>query len=354
MHFDKNIVIIAVLLFFALGVAIMVIMDYKGRLKSENQYGLSTIGKRFNHPVEAFFTALILLGIILSLLGALVVTLAGQFGLFEEEAPPELLASLKEERVVEKMRHFHNSPEQFSADLGDKNVCFFCHGDYPHSREPMIRTMMNMHTQFVGCSTCHTDPEKYTEENYRFGWLNYSGIDVKGVPFGTQLNANTGQLIETDDFYSKIVIYYKENKEEQLMELTKDNKFVQEFISIRDELNEKDRESVKKRFHYTVTEKGRACRKCHTVEEKSYIPFRQLGFSDQRISDLTNLNIIGLIEKYEEFYMPNLLSSDRSTLESNTLVKKQKASKLKSGSIKKDPRTWWKENYDLQSKPSEE
>ncbi|MDH5432883.1 MAG: hypothetical protein OEY19_02995 [Gammaproteobacteria bacterium] len=310
MHLDKNIIIIAVLLFFGLGIALMVIMDYKGRLKSETQFGMSFIGKRFNHPVEAFFIAIILLGIIVALLGSLVVTLGGQFGLFQEEEQPELLQSLNEERVVEKMRHFHNSPEVISADSGEKNVCFYCHGDYPHSREPMIRTMMNMHTQFTGCSTCHTNPEKYDESNYRFAWLNYSGIEVKGVPFGTELNPATGQLIQTDDFHSKIVIYYNENGQEQLMELTQDNQQVQEFIQIRDQLTEKDRESVKKRFHSTIAEKGRTCSKCHTSEDKSFIPFEQLGFSQHRIAELTNLNVVGLIEKYERFYMPDLLFSN--------------------------------------------
>lgn len=343
MHFDTIIIIVAVLLFFGLGIAIMVVMDHKGRIQGGYKHDhLSIVGKRRDHPFEAFITMTILMGIIVALLGSLVAVLIGQFNLFEEEKP-ELLVKLSEERLVEKNRHFHNVPKQKYAELGKKVVCLFCHGDYPHSKEPMIRTLMNMHTQFSGCMTCHADAKKIPEKNYRFDWLNYSGVEVKGVPFGTSLNPNTGQLIETDDYFSKIVVYSKQDGTENLLELTEDNNDVQDFIKVRGKLNDKDKEAVKKRFHKNVTGKGRFCTRCHAEENKSYLPFRQLGFSEQRIGDLTNLSIIGLVEKYKEFYMPNLLSSGNQKTKSQTKeIKKQQGT----NKMKKDPRAWWKENYD--------
>lgn len=350
MHFGEIIIIFAVLLFFGLGIAIMVVMDHKGRIQGGYRHDLvSIIGKRRDHPVEAFLTMTILLGIIVALLGSLAAALIGQFGLFKEKEQPELLATLSEERVVEKMRHFHNAPEHHYADYGKKNLCFYCHGDYPHSKEPMIRTLMNMHTQFAGCMTCHADAEKLPEKSYRFDWLNYSGIQVKGVPFGTNLNPNTGQLIETDDYYSKIVVYSKQGDTEELLEPTEENKDVMEFIQIRNKLSEKDKEAVKKRFHKTVTGKGRFCGRCHTEEKKSYLPFRQLGFSEQRISDLTNLGITGLVEKYNEFYMPQLLSSDKPQSKEKDAADKK--AKQDSEKMKKDPRAWWKETYDSPTTP---
>jgi len=347
MHFETIIIIVAVLLFFGLGIAIMVVMDHKGRIQGGYKHDyLSIVGKRRDHPFEAFITMTILMGIIVALLGSLAATLIGQFNLFKAEEQPELLVKLGEERVVEKNRHFHNSPKQVFADIGDKVVCFYCHGDYPHSKEPMIRTLMNMHTQFAGCMTCHADAKKLPEKNYRLDWLNYSGVEVKGVPFGTALNPNTGQLIETDDYFSKIVVFYNNGTSEQLLELTEKNKDVQDFVSIRNKLNDKDKEAVKKRFHKTVTGKGRFCTRCHTDENKSYLPFSKLGFSEQRITDLTNLSIIGIVEKYKEFYMPDLLSSGNQKSKSQTKeVKNQK----NANKMKKDPRAWWKENYDTPS-----
>ena len=324
MQFDDLLLVLVVLLFFGLGIAIMVIMDHKGRIQGGYRHDLlGIVGKRRDHPFEAFITMTILMGIIVALLGSLAATLVGQFGLFKEKEKSVLLKKLGEERMVEKMRHFHNTPVQHFADLGKKNVCFFCHGDYPHSKEPMIRTLMNMHTQFIGCMTCHTDEKVYPETDYTFKWLNFSGIEVNGVPFGTSLDPNTGQLVDTDDYYSKIVVYANTKEGEKLMEMTEDMEEVQEFQAVRDQLSDRDRESIKKRFHKPVRGKGRRCGRCHTQEEKSYLPFRQLGFSDERIGDLTNLNIIGLIEKYDEFYMPNLLSSDRPTPSFETYTKEK-------------------------------
>ena len=314
MHLEKIIVILAVLLFFGLGIAILVIMDLTAKIPGKFQRDLFTIaGMRRDHPIEAFLTMTILLGIILALLFSLAATLIGEFGWFSKKEAPKLLSTIGEERMVEKMRHFHNAPEQHFADLGKKVVCFYCHGDYPHSKKPMIRTMMNMHTQFVGCMTCHANEEKLPEKDYHFEWLNFSGIPVKGVPFGTRYNPTTGQLIETDDYYSKIVTYTKDDAgKDNLLEMTEDKKDVQEFLAVREKLSEQDREAIKKRFHKLVRPKGRKCSKCHTEEAKSYLPFRQLGFSDQRIVDITHLPFIGMIEKYNEFYMPNLLNPDNA------------------------------------------
>lgn len=347
MHSETIIIIVAVLLFFSLGIAIMVVMDHKGRIQGGYQDdNFSIIGKRRDHPFEAFITMTILLGVIVALIGSLAATVIGHFNLFVAEEKPELLVKLSEDRAAEKRRHFHNMPKQQFSEMGNKVVCFYCHGDYPHSKEPMIRTLMNMHTQFIGCMTCHANPKKLPEKNYRFDWLNYSGIEVKGVPFGTDLNPNTGQLIETDDYYSRIVIYSQKNDIEQLLELTEGNKDVQEFIKIRNQLSDKDKDAVQKRFHKYVTGKGRFCAKCHTEEKKSYLPFRQLGFSEQRIMDLTNLSIIGLIDKYKEFYIPDLLSSDHGQLKDKTDTVKEKK---KVNEMKKDPRAWWRETYDSPS-----
>lgn len=314
MHVEKIIVILAVLLFFGLGIAILVIMDLTAKVPGKFKNDLFSIsGMRRDHPIEAFLTMIILLGIILALVLSLLATLMGEFGLFTKKEEPKLLSKLGEVRMVEKMRHFHNVPKHEFVGLGKKTVCFYCHGDYPHSKKPMIRTMMNMHTQFVGCMTCHVDESKLPEKDYQFAWQNFSGIPVKGVPFGTRYNPDTGQLIETDDYYSKIVVHTKtEAGVNTLLEMTEDKKEVQEFLAVRDKLNNQDREAIKKRFHMLVRSKGRKCSRCHTDEARSYLPFRQLGFSDKRIADITHLPFIGLLEKYNEFYMPDLLNPEGS------------------------------------------
>jgi len=336
-------IVAAVLLFFFLGIAILVLMDHKARIPGGfKRDPFSISGMRRDHPVEAFVTATILLGIILALALSLFATLTGRLGLLEKPQPPKLLSQLEAGRSAERLRHFHNYPEQLKPTLGKKNVCFFCHGDYPHSKEPMIRTLMNMHTQFIGCLTCHVDPRKVPEKSINLRWLNYSGIKVTGPKYGVAINPDTGHLVDTDDYYSKIVAYSNYQGEEKLLEITSDSPEAKEFSAIHQKLSDRDREAVKKTFHRTVSPKGRFCSRCHTGEKESYLPFRKLGFSEQRIRDLTSLNIIGLVEKYKEFYMPNLLRSDKSLPPIETLT----GTKKSGADIRQDPRQWWKQTYD--------
>lgn len=340
-------IVAAVLLFFGLGIAILVIMDHKARLpggfKSDP---FSIAGLRRDHPAEAFLTGIILLGIIAALLLSLAAALTGQLKVFEKSRPPGLLARLSEERTAERLRHFHNLPAVERAAAGRKNVCFFCHGDYPHSKEPMVRTLLNMHTQFVGCMTCHADARTLPETALRFDWLNYSGIAVKGPPFGTAVDRQSGLLAETDDWYSKIVVYATIEDKERLLEITADDPEAREFAALHDKLSDHDREAVKKQFHKHVGQKGRACARCHSDEGKSYLPFRKLGFSERRVQDLTNLNIIGLVQKYREFYMPDLSRTEHlPTPDGKPPTSKPAADRA----LRQDPRGWWSQTYDAPS-----
>ena len=306
-------IVLTVLLFMAFGVLMVILMDHKARLPGgfvSNPFSIK--GMHRDHPVVAFITTIILFAIIASLIFEISVTIAEEFGLLKEEEESELLQQLDEQRFTERMRHFHNVPEVNLVELGKKQACFYCHGDYPHSKKQMIRTLLNMHTQFIGCMTCHTDEKKIPEATYSLKWLNYSGIEVTGPPFGSSIDEQTGLLVKTDDYYSKIVAYGGEGEENRLLELTEDNSEVKEFAKLAAEgkLSDKDREGLKRRFHAVIRDKGRKCSRCHTEEEKSYIPFRELGFSDQRISDLSNLNIVGVVEKYVEFHMPDLMKND--------------------------------------------
>ncbi len=313
---DTNIVLIAyvvisVLLFILLGIAILVMIDHKARIPGRyHDDPFHIVGVRREHPVISFLTTVILGAVIVTLLAESAVVIGERLGLFDGEVKPELLAQLKEERFSEKMRHFHNVPHEETINLGRKTACFHCHGDYPHSKTRMIRTLLNMHTQFIGCMTCHTDEKKVPESGYRFAWLNYSGIPVKGRPYGIDIDPATGYLIPTDDVYSKIVVYATVSGEEILMEATEDKPEVREFLAVKDRLSDVDREAMKKRMHRWVRRKGRFCDRCHAPEADSFLPLRALGFSEIRIGDLTNLNISGIVKKYKKFYLPNLLRTD--------------------------------------------
>ena len=338
-------VVLTVLLFILVGIVMLILIDHKSKIPGEFQHNpFSIIGIRREHPVIAFVTTFFLGAIIISLLLELGLVLGGHFGLFNKEVETQgLLKKISDQRFSEKQRHFHNVPAENKVDMGKKPVCFQCHGDYPHSKKRMVRTLLNMHTQFVGCMTCHTDPRKIPEDSYSFRWLNYSGIEVSGPPFGTDVDPDTGYLVETDDYYSKIVVYSDHYGDEQLIEITEDSKDAKDFIAIKDSVSDEDRDAIKKHFHERVMGKGRFCTRCHTDVEKSYLPFRELGFSQQRINDVTNLNLVGIVEKYREFYIPKLFNEKTSLPDKEIMIgDEQKHNAPKEELLK--GRAWWRKS----------
>ena len=343
-------VVLTVLLFILVGIVMLILIDHKSKIPGEFQHNpFSITGVRREHPVIAFVTTFILGAIIISLLLELGLVLGGHFGLFGKDVEKtESLKKIRSQLYSESQRHFHNVPKENRVDMGKKSVCFQCHGDYPHTKIRMVRTLLNMHTQFVGCMTCHTDTRKKPEESYTFRWLNYSGIEVQGPHFGTDIDQDTGYLIDTDDYYSKIVVYSSQNGEEELMEIIEENSDAIEFLQVKDKQSDENKEAIKNRFHELVMPKGRFCTRCHTDEEKSYLPFRALGFSEQRIGDVTNLNIVGIVEKYREFYMPILFKKQSSLPDTNIMVGDEKKHNVPEEELLKG-RAWWRKSDETQS-----
>ncbi len=312
------IIVAAVLLFFLVGVAMMVIMDHKARLPGGFTRDPFTIhGMRRDHPVIAFLTAVILLSIIVVLIIELAVTAASHLGMLrggQAAAGGEASAA----KPSQGLRRFHQTPGPALATGAKHNACFTCHGDFPHAKERMVSNLLNMHSQFTGCMTCHLDPKEVAESEVVLRWLNYSGIDVQGPPFGTDVNPATGLLVQTDDYYSRIVPYRKGASGELLLE----------------------RLEMRRQYHRAVSFKGPACDRCHTDAEKSLIPYRALGFSEQRVRDLTSLNLVGLVDKYEKFYFPAMRGEAPPPPKGSDAKEEDSRSNMA-----RDPEKWWEQTY---------
>jgi hypothetical protein len=77
-------------------------------------------------------------------------------------------------------------------------------------------------------------------------------------------------------------------------------------MNVRDQLTPEQRDNVKKKFHVDVKAKGHECKACHA--KKGLLDFKKLNFAVNRIVDLEQLNIKGMVTKYEKFYIPKLFS----------------------------------------------
>ena len=348
---DSVFIALAVLLFVLFAIAVLVIVDHKARIPGGEVHDpFSISGLRRDHPIWAWIVSAFLWLVIVSLLAATVLSFSKK--IVKEEETGGLLSDLGSEAAAEQLRHFHNSPTEKLYSQGVQPVCYACHGEYPHSKKPMVRTLLNMHTQFVGCMTCHADSKKVPEESMRLQWLNYSGIPVKGKPFGTEIDPNTGTVAATDDYYSKIVAYgVNEFGVEALLEITEESDAAREFLAIRHELTNQQQGAVKKMFHAQVNPIGRFCTRCHASENESFIPFRELGFSEERITALTNLNIIGIVDKYRDFYLPTIFSGDMTEEEKKALVGEERTQpEVVTDDTMEDPRSWWRKQYDTDAR----
>lgn len=349
---DSTFVALAVVMFLLFAIAVLIIVDHKARIPGEIRRDLFSIsGLRRNHPIWAWMVSILLWTVIAALLASSVYSM---MDLGKKPEGPKLLAKLDIERQKERAKHFHNAPKVDPLTLGKGPICYTCHSNYPHAKKPMVRTLLNMHTQFLGCMACHADERKVPESTVTLRWLNYSGIEVKGKPFGIDVDPATGSLLETDDYYSKIVPYTTLNGREVLLEITEDAPEAQEFIKLRSQLSDQDLGSVKKAFHTQVSPIGRFCTRCHAAEKESFVPFRALGFSDVRINALTNLNIVGIVQKYKEFYIPTIFLDEANKSRQGVLFgTAEEATAPTSEEMKRDPRTWWRNSFDAPPKPAE-
>ncbi len=349
------------LFFVGILCAILVIVDHKARLDGEARKDIWSIqGRRDNHPIWAWMVG----GVLLSICGMILVGMVSRLG-FEEGGPQyaikvasifggeeemggggaeksKLLQEIKRGEIFQIRKHFHHTLEEDPTEKGKQTVCFYCHGNYPHKRQRMIRTLLNMHTQFIGCMTCHL--EGVPEEKMILRWYNFSGIEPKGRPFGLAYDPKTGALERTDDYYSKITVFVEMDGEEKLMEIPEDTPLAREFIKIRSRLTPEEENKIKNMFHKNVGPKGRFCTKCHRTEN-SMIPFRKLGFSNRRIEDLTGLNIVSITQKYKEFFIPTIYRDVTAPKKREELMGPEEEPVKIPASKLYDPRFWWHERY---------
>jgi len=218
-----------------------------------------------------------------------------------EVGDSELLKDFNEQVIRELHRHFHHLPDVKEIDSAHQSQCLMCHSLLPHSKNEKIRVMLNMHSDFLNCETCHYQKQP---ENVRHVWFNM-GIDneiTQGARFGTYYDEETGLLEGTDNHISKITPVLNEGGQEEVLFMSQSDPMAQDYIRVKDRLTPGQREQAKKKFHGKIEPKGWACRECH--KPQGVLDLKSLGFSDRRAGEIEHLEIVGMFDKYEVFYLP--------------------------------------------------
>lgn len=241
--------------------------------------------------------------------------IAAYFGEGTTEEEKQLMAALKEQKqtattdlgymVVKEQYvegHFHHVGMTVEPD--DTNVCIRCHGSVPHDKAKAIRAFLNMHAFYIACETCHMLPKEGSNMKWVFRWYDKrTGEAISNPPGLTSLDksmyGNYGAKIapgriEPDGSF-------------KFLNGPKERSFVEKYLKEKDRLGSTQQSKMKKVIHRKVNEKPLLCDGCHTPEDNMYLPFAELGYPRRRMQDLTGTEVVGMVEKYQEFYMPKFL-----------------------------------------------
>ena len=266
---------------------------------------------RLEHPKGVYLIGLLVLLMALFVLGGVVNHLAFSShgpGLllpmmekFQEEESP-ILQEFRKHQKAEEHQHFHHLVDAPEVPEERRPVCFICHSKLPHGKTKKIRAMLNMHTNFFACETCHL---KINEgETVVYQWHSPVEGSQGGPFFGTSYDPETGELKHADDYFSKITPFYRKDGMIEPTLHMQQGDMARDYVRVRNELTPEQRDGITKKFHTDIRPKGPECQTCHASD--GILDLKALGFAENRIVDLENLSIKGMITKYDEFYLPDL------------------------------------------------
>lgn len=203
--------------------------------------------------------------------------------------------SFKDINEIHKLYDFHKSDRQ--ALLDEQNLCVSCHGDVPHDKKKEIRAFLNMHAFFMGHETCHIRTDKKMDT--KFVWYDKTtGEEMDDIDLSLYLGDTPYKLMP------------KSRSGESLYATAQMNKYVDEFKKNVGNMIPSAKSASMKVIHRPMAEVKETvkCDECHTSNrDAGYLPFAEIGYPERRTDQLVGNEVVGMIDKYKRFYIPNFL-----------------------------------------------
>ncbi|MEN8179782.1 MAG: hypothetical protein ABFS39_14365 [Pseudomonadota bacterium] len=253
----------------------------------------------------------------------------GQAGTEEERLFVNLIASKGETkktdlgyRVIEQpyiAGRFHHIGFEIEEDKA--STCVSCHGNVPHNKSKEVRSFLNMHAFYTACQTCHIRAES-DMQRLAFRWSEKES--------GQQV-VNPRALVEIEDMYAiGDESYYPtygdygakiapgEVKENTFIFLKgsdeKAKAVMDRYIAQEKTLTTQQKSQMNEFLHKRITKEPIMCDECHNRTEP-YIPFAELGYPPRRVAELADSSVVGMIEKYKEFFIPDFIAPVEESVE---------------------------------------
>ncbi len=209
-------------------------------------------------------------------------------------------------------KHFHNYLVEEMPEDKNPALCFVCHGSFPHQNAKMTRSILNMHVIFISCEGCHFKYDPNEKEKFGFRWFDGgTSLQARQRHYGTKYDKVSGVvLMESEETLFKITPYLKHEGKYVMINMRQDDPWAQKmFVKRERQFTPEEQAKLKTTLHSSIETKGRECGECHSVN--AIMNFKALGFDDERVKDLTGLNIVGMVEKYQKFYIPDIFKQKR-------------------------------------------
>ncbi|MES9970900.1 MAG: hypothetical protein ABW092_12775 [Candidatus Thiodiazotropha sp.] len=258
-----------------------------------------TTGNSSNSPLKMLLTDLLMGSIFLLLLSFAVwlvwITYFREY--FDTGIIDNRSLTIMEQLTVSGLdpkEHFHNLDETVFKTANSPSVCMKCHGSYPHSKSKKIRAFLNAHAYFMACEVCHLQEKK--RAHTRFMWLD----DKTGKSMNFYPTKFKAKIIPVETIAGSI----------RRLDESSDRQFIEHYLQNRNSLDADQEAAAKVRIHRNVSDSTIVCTDCHTTEKKPFLPYAELNYTEQRIEELSGTDIVGMLNKYKDFYMPNLFDRD--------------------------------------------
>jgi hypothetical protein len=216
-------------------------------------------------------------------------------------------AAYKDINGIYKLYDFHKTER--SAVLDSQNLCVSCHGDIPHDKKKEIRAFLNMHAFFMACETCHIRSENKLDT--KFVWYDKrTGEEKETIDLSLYLGDTPYKLMPTSI----------SGPEHRFYDTEQMKKYVTEFKSKVGEMIPSAKSASLKIIHRPMSEleKTVKCDDCHKSDyQTAYLPFRKIGYPDRRMNQLVGNEVVGMIDKYKKFYLPDFLIPKEETESEN-------------------------------------
>ena len=200
-------------------------------------------------------------------------------------------------RILDEARiegHFHHIG--FDVGPDNRSYCIDCHGDIPHDKANDLRAFLNMHAFFISCQTCHVQLEGDKKTGV-FKWYDRGTGEIIPSPV---LTGSPGA------YRAKIIPFENVNGKPMRIDSKERIAFAKENRERESELTEPQKSKAKKIIHNIVSEKPHICADCHQ-KDNPLLPLASLGYSQDRIDLILSTEVVGMIDKYTNFYMPRML-----------------------------------------------